>query len=524
MESKRALAVSKTMSVTSDERREVRSMQNFVKSSASLRSLDLGNAGKSQRKIYLIFLTCVGLVTVSLFYANSQVSVFSRSNVDERGLMTDFLLAFSSVGGKNSAAISKFIAAGADEGENTDITRRAIAGYLKIESDRAEASSVVSTNETVASENACGNSERWLTGPRYGNLDDDPFLTNDLAQHMILNLEKVLQKDSTMPAVLGQSICHPSSRFLNDTQPAEVSYDDRTVRLWAVKLIYLAVHYHQHRLAVPEVVARYKSGKSQCPSPIQLKQEHGVGIFDYECPDAKYIVMPLCGNGLGSNVRGGMVLALLMGLISDRIVVFVNNAKRGNAFLQSKWPLASCPRKDYQCFFWATTPCTLTQEEIHKAYSLTKLEYKELMKRNKRPKNIDHHKVWTFNSQFMPLVVLPGRAAETLYQYARKLIAAVPEATNPGYAALLKKAAETILVADPPRDGYSYAGATMKVHHALAFYSMRPNPRNAHELDRIVTDIIPSNFRPENSVGLPIRGSSDKAGCDLLISGRLRTF
>jgi hypothetical protein len=460
----------------------------------------LHGIGKNQnlRLIYSIFLTCVGMVTVFVYYGNAQVSLFSSRNIDETSVVLGLLLS------SNNRPTS-FIEAGSSKESSTETTRKVLAAFIDEESSKAKVST---TSTSIATEplNACGNSDRWLKGPRYGNLHDDPFLTDDLAQHMILNLKNVLAKDSGMPAVLGQSICHADSRFLNSTQPAEVSYDDRTVRLWAVKLIYLAVHYHQHRLAVPEAVARYSSDNSQCPSSEQLQQKHGVGIFDYECPNAKYIVMPLCGNGLGANVRGGMVVALLMGLITDRIVLFVNNAKEGNSYLRSNWLLASCPRKDYQCFFWATSPCTVTQDELKNAYSLGQPEYRDIMKKNKRPKSIEHHKVWTFNSQFMPVSGLPDHAAETLYQYALTMIASVPEAENPEYVKLLKRAAETIRTADNPRDGYNYAAANMKVHHALTFYSMRPNPRYTDELNQIMSHIIPSNFQPENSVGLPIRG------------------
>jgi hypothetical protein len=217
--------------------------------------------------------------------------------------------------------------------------------------------------------------------------------------------------------------------------------------------------------------------------------------------------MPLCGNGLGANVRGGTVVAFLIGMLTDRIVIFVSGTEQGGKYLENTWPLASCPRKDYQCFFWPTTPCTVTQDEIGSAHVLTPGEYRGLMRKGKIPKNINHHKVWTFNSQFMPGTDLPSGASKRIYDYAQTLISAVPEADNPEYVALLKKAAESILERDNDIDGYNYAARNLKVHHALVFYSMRPNPRNAHELDRIMKDIIPKDFDPETAFGLPVRGT-----------------
>jgi hypothetical protein len=354
--------------------------------------------------------------------------------------------------------------------------------------------------------NPCGNSMQWLQGPRRGNLHDDPFLTDDLVQTMILDTDKMLQNDMDMSVILGQTICHSQSRFLNSTQPLADQWDERTVRVWAVKLIYLAMHYHQHRHAKVEAAARYSRDGSHCPSADKLSKDYDVGIFDYECPDAKYIVMPLGGNGLGANVRGGMVVALLMGLISDRVVLFVNHASEGNMYTRRPWSLASCPRMDYQCFFWATTPCTLTQADLKAAYELTRSESMQMIKRNQELPSIQHHKVWVFTPAFVPSIDLPKRAGEALYQHAQTLIAAVSESEHPSYVALLRSAAETIRAADQPRPGYNYASASLKVHHALSFYAMRPNPRNAHELDKITAHIIPTDLNPDRSIGLPVRG------------------
>jgi hypothetical protein len=357
---------------------------------------------------------------------------------------------------------------------------------------------------------SCVNSARWLQGPRYGNLREDPFITNDLAKHMILNISDAFLEDNAMASLLGQSVCHANSRLLNITKLhlVEALDDERLVRLWAVRLLYLLIHYHQHRLAIPEAMERYQYGSdSKCMTAAQLAKDHDVGVFDYECPDANYLIMPLGGNGLGANVRGGMVPALVMGLITDRIVVFVNNAQKGERRAQMPWPLASCPRRDYQCFFWPSTPCSLTQDEIGDAYELSDAEFRPLMYRNKLPGGIDHHKVWKFNTPFTPLAGFHQLAAETLYERALKLISSlVDESKYPHYFALLRKAAEAIRMEDTPRPGYNYAAANLKIQHAAALYSMRPNPRNARELHRILTEIVPADFEPDTSVGLPIRG------------------
>jgi hypothetical protein len=198
----------------------------------------------------------------------------------------------------------------------------------------AKSSATYASNTTLVPEtiNQCGNSDRWLNSRRYGNLNDDALFTADLAKSILLNLDTMLIPDSSnnqnnhvLSTLLDRSICHANSRFLNSTIPplssstatssSSNNEDPRSVRLWAFKLIYLAMHYHQHRLAVPEAKARMEPQESRsCANADELWSQHGVGVFDYECPDAKYLVMPLGGTGLGSNIRGGTVLAYLTGL------------------------------------------------------------------------------------------------------------------------------------------------------------------------------------------------------------------
>ena len=120
--------------------------------------------------------------------------------------------------------------------------------------------------------------------------------------------------------------------------------------------------------------------------------------------------------------------------------------------------------------------------------------------------SIEHHKVWYFQPNFAPLWNLPIKAAEMLQKHALTLISAVSEIQNPAYVAFLKVAVEAIGMKDKPRAVHNYPMASFKVHHALSFYCLRPNPHMAHELDRYLSDIIPSSFQPETSVVLPIRG------------------
>jgi hypothetical protein len=464
----------------------------------------------SSLSVHKVFVACVFLVISTTYYESiRQMAIHGNSealrefHADENlAVVLGWLVSKSNIDGTDHETSS-------NRKTMTELSKNSIASFIRTESQRL-ASTEWSTKNSIAEPiSVCGNSDRWLTSSRHGNVRDDPYLTQDLVQHMIFNLPNSLTPGGNMAAaVLGQTICHRDSRLLNHTVPIDPSLDERTVRLWSVKLIYLAVHYHQHRLAVPEALARYSTDPvtKSCRTPQQLEQDFEVGIFDYECPDAKYIVMPLGGNGLGSNVRGGMIVALLMGLSSDRIVLFVNNAKKSDSNMKKTWTLASCPRRDYQCFFWPTSPCTLTDDEINDAHVLSREDYRKIIKKDVPLNEIAHHKVWAFNTPFMPVTGLPKHAAETLYRHSLVLISAVSEERYPNYYKLLMEAAESIRVKDDPRPGYDYAAANAKVQHALAFYSMRPNPRSAHELDQILHNIIPKSFPPETSIGLPIRG------------------
>lgn len=374
---------------------------------------------------------------------------------------------------------------------------------------KASAESFVPDRTWTTPVKNCGNSQRWLKSQRHGNLRHDALFTKELAQTMILDLENLLISEHRH-AILGQSICHKDGRFRNDTTSAELSFDDRTVRLWTVRLVYYAMHYHQHRLAVPEAIERYRASESDSScSPETLLQNHNVSVFDYECPNAKFIIVSLGGNGLGSNVRGAMVPAYLMGLTANRIVHFVNNARLGDENLSEPWILASCPRRDYQCFFMPNSPCTLTDDEIASAYQLDRMQIRKLTQLSMYVKAPERDRVWTFTSQFFPTEKIGRLAVARLQEYAQILVDAVPgTAENANFIVLLNKAVESISSGSERREGtYSFAARWNKVYHALTMYSMRPNPSSAAELDKIMQEIVPEDLNPEMAFGLPVRGT-----------------
>jgi hypothetical protein len=363
------------------------------------------------------------------------------------------------------------------------------------------------------------NSKAWLMGPRFGNLHDT--LPDDAVQSMLFLFNRSSLLDSLndqLSVILGQTICYPQSSFRN----VSISYsqsplDDNNpvVRMWATRLVYLSFQHHQHRWAFPEGerrwgVANDGTSNTNCPSQSDLTEEYGVGKFDYECPGAKYLLMALGGNGLGANVRGGMVPAMMLGLMTNRVVLFMNNIQATNAtrYMQSPWSLASCPRKDYQCFFWPITPCVLTEDDVDNAYQLSFPESRRLVKRSEVPEHAEHFKVWVWSTASQPISGFHQESADVLYRYAQTLVSNVhSENESLEYLDLLNRAVELVRTDDGLRDSYHYAAASYKIQHAAAIYIMRPHPVMAQKLHEIVSEITPPDLNPEHAVGLPVRGT-----------------
>jgi hypothetical protein len=356
------------------------------------------------------------------------------------------------------------------------------------------------------------NSEAWLQGPRLGNLDES-LMNDDFVKLMTLQLPYMLSLPGKAKPLLGQTIAFESSRFVDD---AESGDDPKSMRLWTVRLIYLSMIYHQHVQAIPEVETLYGSNTEVCQKE---RKALGIGRYDFECPNAKFIIASLSDNGLGANIRSGATTLLIAGLISDRIVLFVNNAPQGAyEYLQKPWDLASCDRRDAQCFFLPSSPCTVTHKDIKDAHVLKKPEQRALFKKGELPEDHKDNKVWVILLNFIPVLKTPKHLSESLHNYSKSLIGNVPE-TDPRLP-VLKLAMDHLLDEEVSRPtGYNFAAANLKLNHALNFYAMRPNLEYSAKMEKILEEIIPDDFEADNSFGLPIRGKIQRcARSGLLVS------
>jgi hypothetical protein len=113
------------------------------------------------------------------------------------------------------------------------------------------------------------------------------------------------------------------------------------VEEWTFRLIYMAIHHRRHDPAALEAQARHAC----------LGDERNVSKLDFECPSSKFLVnASIADGGFGASFRLGAVGAFSMGIATGRVTVFVNNFSGGAPFLRKPTLLASCPRRDMQCF------------------------------------------------------------------------------------------------------------------------------------------------------------------------------
>jgi hypothetical protein len=345
------------------------------------------------------------------------------------------------------------------------------------------------------------NSKEWLDSPRIGNANGDASPEAENAfRSLILDVPNMWIKEGTAQHILEQSLCHKQSTFLNATE--------RDEQLWTVRLIYLAVHAHQFLPGLEEAQARHERPESY----LDELTNKSIGALDYECPSANFLVVSLAKSGYGSNVRLGAVPALMAGIATNRVVLFINNAPVGPKFLREPWALASCDRRDAQCFFLPASPCVLTEDELSNAYQLQRNEMRSMFRLGQVPQEHMDDRVLLVNLKFRPQRV-PLNLRPALHNLSMHLLDHLPD--NDRRLPMLQAAANRILEEDTTQQtsSYAYVGVNSPLYHALVLFTVRPNAKYAQEIDDIVEDIMPSDFDPDFTVGLPIRGKNNEIVC-----------
>ena len=314
-----------------------------------------------------------------------------------------------------------------------------------------------------------------------------------------------------MSQLLGQTICHKDSKLLS----RKILDSDSQV-ISAVRLLYLAIHMHQHRYAKEE--AKFRS-----TMPLECKakmEQRNIGTFDFECPEAKFLVVPMKHRGLGAVMRTDVAPAFMAGIATGRVVLFVNGSPSGPNYVQSPWAWASCPRKNKQCFFLPDSPCVVTHNEVENATRLEKGERRKLFKTGEMPEYAKHARVVVMDMATRPQRTPPNFQAQVVQIINTHIVASLTtENVNDPRLASISKAVDLILQEDEGGgdDSFGYYGKNSVAHTAMVLYAMRPNLEYGKQLDDMMQQTF-SEIDTTNNVmlGLPIRASDkciDESEC-----------
>ena len=404
------------------------------------------------------------------------------------------------------------------------------------------------------------NSKSWLESKRLGNNDNDDnnssrfIIDNEYVKFSILNIESLFSSsvsslknnddddddETNSQEILRHTICAKTSRFLNlkfsssstdkdddnnnKTSADTTANNQATIRYLSLRLLYLSIHVHQHRHAMKEAEYRLNNNNNKCENEMKKRN---IGRFDFECQDAKFLIVPLKPSGLGAQVRLVMAPALMAGIASDRIVLFINGSPVGPKFIREPWILSSCTRRDKQCFFLPDSPCVLTNDEISNATILENSERRLLFRTGQLPDHIQ-------NNDRVVVMDMAGRPQRTPENFRNRITHIAKEyiinpllKVNPKdpRLPLLLAAVDYILQEDNDNNDDSlfyYYGRNSQAHHAMVFFAMRPNFHFAQKIDNIIDHVIfegndnQNNHRIDLALGLPIRASDkciDESEC-----------
>lgn len=394
------------------------------------------------------------------------------------------------------------------------------------------------------------NSKEWLLGPRLDNLNHTQQIDIYFAKRMILSTSNILSLSSIFGAMttmqqqnnnksnhnmlnnnwnpFQHTICYKNSSFVNVHKNNDESNNDRNIRLWVTRFVYLSIHIHQHKPALLEFMERNKKQQSNEKNDCHdyLNDHYQAGTFDYECPSAKFLVVQLFENGIGANVRLAAVPAFMAGLAMNRIVLFISNSPSGPKFIRNPWTLTSCTRYDYQCFFLPVSPCVLTYQEIENAYILQKAETRSIFRHGTLSNKNNHtnDRVLIMHLTFRPQRY-PNNLRNVLHNISTQILDDFITQDNQPPPTIIGnnnhtkqimfttlRAAVDKLLSDQyennnEKQNFNYYGVNSPIFHGLLMYMLRPNPQAMTSIDNIISSILPSNiFNSEHSLGLPIRG------------------
>jgi hypothetical protein len=140
------------------------------------------------------------------------------------------------------------------------------------------------------------NTAKWLKAERISNTKEA-----DLRPHFEILLP--LRRGKSVPQFQGaieQTLCMHGSRFFsmdafNETSSAKTQQYNKMVKVWTARVVYLATSFHQQYHAWDEFNHRVQNFTEEyCRT---AWQKFRMSDVDYECPKAKFLVIPLGDNG-----------------------------------------------------------------------------------------------------------------------------------------------------------------------------------------------------------------------------------
>lgn len=309
-------------------------------------------------------------------------------------------------------------------------------------------------------------------------------------------------------------MCSSQSRFLGRRKANTSGSED--ISDLAFRLLFLGIHHHQHQYAFNEMQERHTHGINEMISKATSRIRRNSsnfktpGIFDYECPNAKFLISAVPGgSGLGHAIRKVAVETINAAIATKRVALFVNAAHTGPRDLQDRWIMASCSRGDFQCFFMPLSPCTITEKDLETA-SVLSMEESQSWGKSKEVSdkyNSSRVVVMKAHSRQNPAWSWQARVKQIMDSITSFVDTVRADFRNKGTEALWydNKTLELVkayLERAEKKDPWIF-------DHAVTFYILRPNPTSKQKIQDEMRRIFPSNFDPISAIGMPIR-SSDK--------------
>jgi len=363
-------------------------------------------------------------------------------------------------------------------------------------------------------------SKAWLEGTRMGNVH------NGLTKQDIENLIVVGARGS-IDTIISESVCCADSPVATS---ALVDLSSDTTRLAnltraeASQLIYRAIHENQYGPARKEAENRLEHWEEWQALATATNERHhpegsanvttsqaGLGLFDFECPNAKFLLfdgftVPV---GLGSNLRHwGNVGVFGTALSHQRVFLYVSGERPS--------VLASCDRLDMQCSFAPMSPCVITKEEMDAA-PVADHDLDKFLRNNPNERILRVVRKVGYKTS-------PG--GNTLQISATKTLPTFGRVTRQGQVYGLARTLEDMSLdlnretlkgenehafVDAIVTGISSVGdgieAKYSIEAAAHLFITRPNRSVRAIINKAIHESFSSTYDPVRAVGMPIRAS-----------------